>query len=57
MRERPRRIVEILAEQQAIRDRGCHPTGTFIEFERAEIEQTLAECFEQRVALQKLIRA
>jgi hypothetical protein len=47
--ERPQRIVEVRPEQQAIRDRGFHPSGTFIEFKQAEIEQTLAKCLVRRI--------
>ena len=36
-------------EQQAIRDKCFHPTGTFIEFKKEEIEQTIQARFEQQV--------
>ena len=43
-------VREILpAEQQRIRDTCFHPTGTFIEFERDEIEQSIPDRFEQQV--------
>jgi amino acid adenylation domain-containing protein len=34
-------------EQEAIRARCFHPTGTFVEFKKEEIEQSIAERFEQ----------
>ena len=37
------------AEQRRIRDRCYHPTGTFIEFEKDEIEQSIPDRFEQQV--------
>ena len=36
-------------EQQAIRDKCFHPSGTFIEFEMAEIDQSIPDRFEQQV--------
>ena len=36
-------------EQQAIRDRCFHPTGTFIEFRKEEVEQSIPDRFEQQV--------
>lgn len=38
-------------EQQAIRDRCFHPTGTFIDFKKEEIEQSIPDRFEQQVRL------
>jgi len=38
-------------EQQAIRDKCFHPTGTFIEFRKEEIEQSIPDRFEQQVQL------
>ena len=35
--------------QQAIRDRCFHPTGTFVEFKKEEIEQSIVERFEELV--------
>lgn len=37
------------AEQRRIRDRCYHPTGTFIEFEKDETEQSIPARFEQQV--------
>src|SRR5262245_14894768 len=37
-------------EQQAIRDKCFHPSGTFVEFPKEEIEQSIAERFEKIVA-------
>ena len=36
-------------EQQAIRDKCFHPTGTFVRFEKEEIEQSIPERFEKIV--------
>ena len=36
-------------EQQAIRAKCFHPTGTFVEFKKEEIEQSIPDCFEQMV--------
>jgi non-ribosomal peptide synthetase component F len=36
-------------EQQAIRARWYHPTGTFIEFRREDLEQSIPQRFEQQV--------
>jgi amino acid adenylation domain-containing protein len=45
----PQRMVELPATQQAVRDRCLHPTGLFCAFNKAEIEQSLPERFEQQV--------
>jgi non-ribosomal peptide synthetase component F len=37
------------AQQRDIWERCFHPTGTFVEFERAAIEQSIQERFEQQV--------
>ena len=37
------------ADQKRILDRCYHPTGTFIEFESNEIEQSIPDRFEQQV--------
>jgi len=37
-------------EQQAIRDRCFHPTGTFVEFEKHEIDESIAQRFERVAA-------
>ena len=36
-------------EQQAILDRCFHPAGTFIRFQREDIEQSIPDRFEQQV--------
>jgi hypothetical protein len=38
-------------EQQAIRAKCFHPTGTFIEFAKEEIEQSIPARFEKMVCL------
>ena len=38
-------------EQQAIRAKCFHPTGTFVEFKKEEIEQSIPARFEQQVAM------
>src|SRR5438309_7440657 len=37
-------------EQQAIRNKCFHPTGTFVEFPKEELDQSIAERFEKIVA-------
>ena len=39
------------SEQRAIRDRCFHPTGTFIEFKKEDVEQSIPERFEEQVRL------
>ena len=36
-------------EQQALRDRCFHPSGTFVEFQAEEIEQSISDRFEDQV--------
>jgi amino acid adenylation domain-containing protein len=36
-------------EQQAIRAKCCHPTGTFVEFRKEEVEQSIPDRFERIV--------
>ena len=36
-------------QQRAIRNKCFHPTGTFVEFSRDEIEQSIPDRFEQQV--------
>lgn len=38
-----------LARQQSIRDKCFHPTGTFVEFKKEEIEQSMPARFEEQV--------
>ena len=45
------KIGSLPPEQQAIKDRCFHPTGTFIEFKKEEIEQSIPDRFEQMVHL------
>jgi hypothetical protein len=42
--------VNLPPEQEAVRARCFHPTGTFVEFKPEEIEQSIPERFEQQVA-------
>jgi amino acid adenylation domain-containing protein len=42
-----RRITHLSPEQQAIRDKCLHPTGTPVEFTKEEIEQSIAGRFEK----------
>lgn len=44
-------ISRLPQEQQAIRDRCFHPTGTFIEFKKVAMERSITERFEQQVRL------
>lgn len=41
----------IPVEQQRIRDTCFHPTGTFVEFEKSEIEQSISQRFERQVRM------
>jgi len=44
------RLVPILPlEQEAVRAKCFHPTGTFVEFKREEVEQSITERFEKIV--------
>ena len=43
-------IPELPPDQQAVRAKCFHPTGTFVEFEREEINQSIPSRFEQIVA-------
>src|SRR5262245_5603908 len=45
-----RRVPNLPLEQQAIRDKCFHPSGTFVEFPNEEIEQSIAERFEKIAA-------
>jgi amino acid adenylation domain-containing protein len=42
-------ITSLPVEQQAIRTKCFHPTGTFVEFKKEEIEQSIPERFEKQV--------
>ena len=44
-----RTFPNLLLEQQAIRAKCFHPSGTFVEFKKEEIEQSIPERFEQIV--------
>jgi amino acid adenylation domain-containing protein len=46
-----RLLTDLPREQQAIRAKCFHPTGTFVEFKKEEIEQSVAERFEKIVRL------
>ena len=37
-------------EQQAIRDKCFHPSGTFVEFKKEDVEQSIPDRFEEQVA-------
>ncbi len=41
--------LDIPEQQRAIRDKCFHPTGTFVEFRKEEIEQSIPDRFEQQV--------
>ena len=43
-------ITDLPPEQGAIRAKCFHPNGTFVEFKKEEIEQSIPERFEQIVA-------
>jgi amino acid adenylation domain-containing protein len=43
------RVANLPSEQQAVRAKCFHPTGTFVEFRREEIEQSIPDRFEQMV--------
>src|SRR5580765_5516694 len=47
----PVRHFELPPDQQAIRDRSFHPTGTFVEFPKEEVEQSIPERFEKIVQM------
>ena len=51
MSDSSKRIAEIPPGQRAIRVRCFHPTGTFIEFKKDEVEQSIPDCFEKIVCL------
>ncbi len=36
-------------QQQAIRDKCFHPTGTFTEFEKEDVERSIPDRFEEQV--------
>jgi len=45
------RVFKLPPEQQAIRDKCFHPSGTFVEFPKEEIEQSIPERFEKIVRM------
>jgi len=49
MSDRTQRNVQLPPEQQAIRAKCFHPTGTFVEFTREEIDTSIPERFERIV--------
>lgn len=49
MNVRAKREFQIPPEKQAIRDKCFHPLGTFVEFPREEVEQSIPERFEKIV--------
>jgi amino acid adenylation domain-containing protein len=46
----PSILTNLPLEQQAIRAKCFHPTGTFVEFEKEDLEQSIPDRFEQIVA-------
>ena len=42
-------VPDLPPEQQAIRDKCFHPTGTFIEYKQEEVEQSIPARFEEQV--------
>ena len=44
-----RHVAGLPPEQEAIRAKCFHPTGTFIEFKKEEIEQSIPDRFEEQV--------
>jgi amino acid adenylation domain-containing protein len=44
-------IIKLPPEQQAIRDKCFHPSGTFVEFPREEVERSIPERFEKIVRM------
>ena len=50
MSEIAKSFVDLPPEQQAIRARCFHPSGSFVEFGKEEIEQSIPERFEKIVA-------
>lgn len=51
MKDHSMRVTKLPPEQQAIRAKCFHPTGTFVEFKEEEIEQSIPDRFEQMVRL------
>jgi len=49
MNDSRKQAVKLPPEQQAIRDKCFHPTGAFVEFPRAEIDQSIPQRFEKIV--------
>ena len=49
MSDFPTPTVSNRSQQQAVRDKCFHPTGTFIEFKKEEIEQSIPDRFEAQV--------
>ena len=45
------RVLKLPPEQQAFRDKCFHPSGTFVEFPKEEVEQSIPERFEKIVRL------
>ena len=44
-----RHIAELPVQQRAIWDKCFHPTGTFVDFEKAEVERSIPERFQEQV--------
>jgi non-ribosomal peptide synthetase component F len=45
-----RHITDLPPEQEAIRAKCFHPSGSFVEFKKEEIEQSIPDRFERQVA-------
>ncbi len=45
------RVLQLPPEQQAFRDKCFHPSGTFVEFPKEEVEQSISERFEKIVSM------
>ena len=50
MSDHSRFATNLPPEQEAIRAKCFHPTGTFVEFKREEVEQSIMQRFEQMVS-------
>ena len=51
MTEGGRAEVDVSAQQELIRAKAVHPSGSFIEFKKEEIEQSMSDRFEKQVRL------
>ena len=51
MTARARATADVFAQQNVIRAKAVHPSGSFIEFKKEEIEQSVSDRFEKQVRL------